>query len=132
MFDRGLHLTLQAMRRQLAGMPYDLYLIRLIHHQTSRAFPGERLWTATELLHPATVRAWVKSGRLAAVRAGRTWRVRRSEVDRALLSDASPAYVRQEASSPPSSAHPDASRTAAPRQIANHIMTVGPGPAEPS
>ncbi len=56
MFDRGLYLTLQAMRRQLAGMPNDLYLIRLIHHQTRRAFPGERLWTATELLHPATVR----------------------------------------------------------------------------
>jgi hypothetical protein len=30
MFDRGLHLTLEAMRRQLAGMPTDLYLIRLI------------------------------------------------------------------------------------------------------
>jgi DNA primase RepB-like protein len=56
MFDHGLHLTLQAIRRQLAGMPHDLYLIRLIHHQTRRAFPGERLWTATELLHPATVR----------------------------------------------------------------------------
>jgi len=56
MFDRGLHLTLQAMRRQLTGMPSDLYLIRLIHHPTRRAFPGERLWTATELLHPATVR----------------------------------------------------------------------------
>jgi DNA primase RepB-like protein len=56
MFDLGLHLTLQAMRRQLAGMPHDLYLIRLIHQQTRRAFPGERLWTATELLHPATVR----------------------------------------------------------------------------
>ena len=83
-------------------------------------------------LHPATVRAWVKSGRLAAVRAGRTWRVRRSEVDRALLSDASPAYVRQEASSPPTSVHIDAWRTAAPRQIADHIMTVGPGPAEQS
>ena len=81
-------------------------------------------------LHPATVRAWVKSGRLAAVRAGRTWRVRRSEVDRALLSDASPAYVRQEASSPPSSAATEASRTAAPRQIADHILTVGPGSAE--
>jgi excisionase family DNA binding protein len=83
-------------------------------------------------LHPATVRAWVKSGRLAAVRAGRTWRVRRSEVDRALLSDASPAYVRQEASAPPRSAQTDAFRTAAPRQIADHIMTVGPGPAEQS
>jgi len=82
-------------------------------------------------LHPATVRAWVKSGRLAAVRAGRTWRVRRSEVDRALLSDASPAYVRQEAS-PPSSAQIDALRTAAPRQIADHIMTVGPEPLEQS
>src|ERR1700692_4475043 len=71
---------------------------------------------------PATVRACVKSGRLAAVRAGRTWRVRRSEVDRALLSDASPAYVRQEASSSASSAQTDASRTPAPRQIADHIM----------
>jgi excisionase family DNA binding protein len=81
-------------------------------------------------LHPATVRAWVKSGRLAAVRAGRTWRVRRSEVDRALLSDASPAYVRQEASSPPSSEQTDAFRTAAPRQIADHIMTVGFEPAQ--
>lgn len=84
------------------------------------------------MLHPATVRAWVKSGRLAAVRAGRTWRVRRSEVDRALLSDASPAYVRQEASSPPSPAPTDALRTAAPRQIADHIMTVGPGSAKQS
>ncbi len=83
-------------------------------------------------LHPATVRAWVKSGRLAAVRAGRTWRVRRSEVDRALLSDASPAYVDQEASSSSNAARTKASPTAAPRQIADHIMTVGPGPAEQS
>src|ERR1700722_6920403 len=74
-------------------------------------------------LHPATVRAWVKSGRLAAVRAGRTWRVRRSEVDRALMSDASPAYARQEASSSRSGAAPiESSPTAAPRQIADHIM----------
>ena len=56
MFDRGLNLTLQAMRRQLTAMPHDLYLIRLIHHQTKRAFPGERLWTSTQLVHPATVR----------------------------------------------------------------------------
>jgi excisionase family DNA binding protein len=83
-------------------------------------------------LHPATVRSWVKTGRLAAVRAGRTWRVRRSEVDRALLSDASPAYVRQEASSPSASAEAqtDPSRTPAPRQIADHIMTVGQRPGE--
>ena len=81
-------------------------------------------------LHPATVRSWVKTGRLAAVRAGRTWRVRRSEVDRALLSDASPAYVRQEASSSQAQAEP--SRTPAPRQIADHIMTVGSHPGERS
>ena len=55
-FDRGLALTLQAIRRQLAAMPYDLYLIRLIHHPTRRAFPGERLWTATQLRQAATVR----------------------------------------------------------------------------
>lgn len=56
MFDRGLHLTSQAIRRQLTAMPHDLYLIRLIHHQTKRAFPGEKLWTAAQLIHPATVR----------------------------------------------------------------------------
>ena len=56
MFDRGLNLTLQAIRRQLTAMPHDLYLIRLIHHQTKRAFPGERLWTGVQLGHSATVR----------------------------------------------------------------------------
>ena len=56
MFDRGLNLTSQAIRRQLTAMPHDLYLIRLIHHPTKRAFPGERLWTGDQLVHPATVR----------------------------------------------------------------------------
>jgi hypothetical protein len=37
-------------------MPHDLYLVRLIHSQTRRAFPGERLWTTAQLAHPATVR----------------------------------------------------------------------------
>ena len=37
-------------------MPYELYLVRLIHLQTHRAFPGERLWTAVQLSHAATVR----------------------------------------------------------------------------
>src|SRR5215471_19029408 len=46
MFDRGLFLSLLAIRRQLAAMPQDLYLVRLIHHATRTAFPGERLWTA--------------------------------------------------------------------------------------
>jgi RepB DNA-primase from phage plasmid len=56
MFDRGLHLTLRAVCRQIAAMPHDLYLIRLIHNPTRRAFPGERLWTAAQLKHPATLR----------------------------------------------------------------------------
>ena len=37
-------------------MPNELYLIRLIHHQTRRPFPGERLWTAGELVRAATIR----------------------------------------------------------------------------
>jgi len=56
MFDRGFNLSLRAVRRQLAAMPHDLYLVRLIHNQTRRAFPGERLWTAGQLMHPATLR----------------------------------------------------------------------------
>ena len=56
MFDRGFFITLQAIRRQLAAMPHELYLIRLIHHTTRRSFPGERLWTATQLGQSATVR----------------------------------------------------------------------------
>ncbi len=56
MFDRGLALTSQAIRRQLAAMPHELYLIRLIHHCTGRPFPGERLWTADQLTNLATVR----------------------------------------------------------------------------
>jgi hypothetical protein len=55
MYDRGFFLTLHAVRRQLAAMPNELYLIRLIHHQTRRAFPGERLWTATQLGNGGTV-----------------------------------------------------------------------------
>src|SRR5437773_3862089 len=56
MDDRGFFLTLQAIRRQLAAMPNELYLVRLIHHQTRKAFPGERLWTAEQLGCAATVR----------------------------------------------------------------------------
>ena len=54
--DRGFFLTLQAIRKQLAAMPNELYLIRLIYHQTRRAVPGERLWTADQLTSPATIR----------------------------------------------------------------------------
>ena len=56
MFDRGFVITLQSIRRQLAAMPHEVYLIRLIHHTTRRSVPGERLWTATQLGHAATVR----------------------------------------------------------------------------
>ena len=37
-------------------MPHDLYLVRLIHHATRTAFPGERLWTAAQLAQGSTVR----------------------------------------------------------------------------
>ena len=56
MDDRGFFLTLQAIRKQLAAMPCELYLVRLIHYQTRKAFPGERLWTAQQLGSAATVR----------------------------------------------------------------------------
>jgi len=56
MFDRGLFLTAKAIRRQLAAMPNELYLIRLIHHVTKRPVPGERLWTAEQLQQLATIR----------------------------------------------------------------------------
>jgi hypothetical protein len=56
MFDLGLTLSLQAIRRQLAAMPCQLYLVRLIHNQTKQSFPGERLWTAAQLANLATIR----------------------------------------------------------------------------
>jgi excisionase family DNA binding protein len=98
----------------------------------NRPTPDEDPWltvpqVSAELkIHPATVRAWVKNGRLAAARVGRAWRVRRSEVDRALMLDSSPAYARQD---PGFSAESDhlASPTPAPRQMADHILTITPG-----
>jgi hypothetical protein len=54
--DHGLFLTLQAIRTQLAAMPNELYLVRLIHHLTRRAFPGEQLWSAEQLGSAAIVR----------------------------------------------------------------------------
>jgi hypothetical protein len=56
MTDRGLFLSWQAIRRQLAAMPHEAYLICLIHHVTRTAFPGERLWTATQLMQESTIR----------------------------------------------------------------------------
>ena len=56
MLDLGLNLTSRAIRRQLAAMPCELYLVRLIHNPSKRPFPGERLWTATQLTNLATIR----------------------------------------------------------------------------
>jgi RepB DNA-primase from phage plasmid len=56
MFDHGFFITLQAIRRQLAAMPHEIYLIRLIHHTTREPFPGERLWTAPQLGYAPAVR----------------------------------------------------------------------------
>ena len=80
-------------------------------------------------LHPATLRRWIKTERLAAVRAGREWRLRRSEVERALMADASPAYGRPEALTPPDS-RAEPVRTRAPRQMAADLMTPSPPPDE--
>jgi RepB DNA-primase from phage plasmid len=54
--NHGFVPTFQAIRCQLAAMPNELYLIRLIHNQTGRPFPGDRLWTAAQLVRPATIR----------------------------------------------------------------------------
>ncbi len=43
-------MTWQAVSRQLTAMPSELYLVRLIHAQSGRAFPGERLWSAAQLV----------------------------------------------------------------------------------
>lgn len=56
MDNRGFFLTRQAVRSQLAAMPHELYLIRLIHHHTRQPFPGERLWTAAQLVSAPTIR----------------------------------------------------------------------------
>ena len=96
-----------------------------------RSGPGEDPWLTVQQvseelkIHPATVRVWIKHGRLQAVRAGKGFRVRRSEVDRALGAEATPVPGREEtlfadASEGASSPRP------APRQIADHIIAVTP------
>ena len=42
----GFFITLAAIRRQLAAMPNELYLVRPIHGLTGRPCAGERLWSA--------------------------------------------------------------------------------------
>lgn len=75
-------------------------------------------------LNPSTVRIWIRTGRLAAVNVGRSWRIRRSDLERALLRDASPALAQEELPvSEPSAAR---SPTPAPRRMADHLLTVTP------
>jgi hypothetical protein len=54
--DVGFLFSSQAIGRQLAAMPSDTYLIRLIHHATRRPFSGERIWPATQILREPTIR----------------------------------------------------------------------------
>jgi hypothetical protein len=54
--DHGFFLTLHAIRRQLAAMPNDLYLVRLIHSGTPKHCAGEHLWTAGLLTRATVVR----------------------------------------------------------------------------
>jgi RepB DNA-primase from phage plasmid len=56
MYDPGFILSSQAIFLQLAAMPNDTYLIRLIHYGTRKPFPGERLWPAAQLLLEPTIR----------------------------------------------------------------------------
>lgn len=55
-FDREFFLTLHAVRRQLAAMPNELYVIRLIHGRTRRPCPGERVWDVGLLLRGSVLR----------------------------------------------------------------------------
>jgi len=54
--DRGRSLSLRAIRRQLMAMPCDCYLIRLVHYHSRKALPGQRLWTAAQLISEPIVR----------------------------------------------------------------------------
>jgi excisionase family DNA binding protein len=96
-----------------------------------RSCPEEDPWLTVQQvsdelkINPVTVRAWIKQGRLPAVRPGKAFLVRRSDVDRALQSKA-PARgdrgVEQLASESEVAAVP----RPAPRQIADHIIAVTP------
>jgi len=54
--ERGFFITLNAVRRQLAAMPSEVYLVRLIHAHTRQAFPAEPLWTGWQLSRGGVVR----------------------------------------------------------------------------
>src|SRR6266496_3680528 len=53
--DLGLWVSRTVLRRQIAAMPCPLYEVRLIHIGSRQPYPGVRRWSASQLLHPATV-----------------------------------------------------------------------------
>ena len=53
--DRGLAVSLAALRCQLAAMPCRRYEVRLIHSGSRKPYPGVRQWTGSQLSDPATV-----------------------------------------------------------------------------
>jgi len=98
---------------------------------SDRPGPDEDPWLTVQQvsdelkIHPATVRVWIKQGRLHAVRAGKGYRARRSEVDRALRGEERPESFQGRPPSSDDSPAP-ASPNSAPRQIADQIITVVP------
>ncbi len=53
MRDLGLMITRRAAGRLLGALSNELYLLRLIHHGTRRALPGDRIWTGSQVLSRA-------------------------------------------------------------------------------
>jgi len=53
--DRGLILSLSALRRQLTVMPCRLYEVRLIHSSSRQPYSDVRQWTAFQLSDPTTM-----------------------------------------------------------------------------
>jgi len=104
---------------------------------SDRPGPDEDPWLTVQQvseelkINPATVRVWIKQGRLHAVRAGKGYRARRSEVDRALRADTPSESPRQQ---PRAGSQPQASPSPnpAPRQIVDQIITVTPAPGRAS
>jgi RepB DNA-primase from phage plasmid len=54
--DQGLALTLHAVDRQLQAIPWECYEIRLIHQASRKPLPGQRLWSASNLVDLPTLK----------------------------------------------------------------------------
>jgi excisionase family DNA binding protein len=99
-----------------------------------RSDPTEDPWLTVQQVseelnvNPVTVRAWIKQERLRAVRAGKGFRVRRSELERALGVGTSPPRAMRSTEEP----DPTVSPRSAPRRVADQIITVAPAADRPS